>query len=62
LMVYSGLFMRWSLAIYPPNYALFACHVTNFAAQSIQMGRYTTADKTITEKVTDAVEEVAEKV
>eukprot|EP01134_Creolimax_fragrantissima_P003597 CFRG3597T1 len=40
LLVYSSLFMRWSLAIYPPNYALFACHVTNFAAQGIQIGRY----------------------
>jgi hypothetical protein len=34
LVAYSGLFIRWSIAISPPNYALCACHVVNFAAQS----------------------------
>ncbi|XP_063900051.1 probable mitochondrial pyruvate carrier 1 isoform X2 [Zophobas morio] len=40
LIVYSGLFMRWSLAISPPNYVLFACHVTNEILQVVQLGRW----------------------
>ena len=40
LLFYSTLFMRWSIAISPPNYALCACHVTNFAVQGIQLGRH----------------------
>lgn len=39
LMVYSFLFVRWSLVITPKNYFLAACHVTNFFAQSNQLRR-----------------------
>jgi hypothetical protein len=39
LVTYSGLFIRWAIAISPPNYALCACHVTNFAAQTWHLGR-----------------------
>eukprot|EP01097_Dermamoeba_algensis_P004759 TRINITY_DN3062_c0_g1_i1.p1 TRINITY_DN3062_c0_g1~~TRINITY_DN3062_c0_g1_i1.p1 ORF type:complete len:107 (+),score=22.76 TRINITY_DN3062_c0_g1_i1:96-416(+) len=40
LALYSLFFMRWSLAIHPPNLALFACHVTNEAAQLYQLSRW----------------------
>ncbi len=40
LVVYAGTFMRYSLAITPKNYLLFACHTINFGAQSIQGYRY----------------------
>jgi hypothetical protein len=40
LTVYSVLFMRWSLAISPPNYPLFLMHVTNIFAQGNQVRRY----------------------
>eukprot|EP01121_Diplochlamys_sp_Union-15-3_P009857 TRINITY_DN270_c0_g1_i1.p1 TRINITY_DN270_c0_g1~~TRINITY_DN270_c0_g1_i1.p1 ORF type:complete len:104 (+),score=10.39 TRINITY_DN270_c0_g1_i1:56-367(+) len=40
LAVYSCLFMRWSIAIYPPNYPLLACHIVNSVAQSVELGRY----------------------
>ncbi|KJE92747.1 hypothetical protein CAOG_03656 [Capsaspora owczarzaki ATCC 30864] len=49
LAVYSLFFMRWSLAISPPNPALFACHVANEAAQLTQLfryGKYAMSDKT----------------
>ncbi len=39
LILYSGLFLRWSLAIKPANYALFACHAANIFAQSWQLYR-----------------------
>lgn len=40
LVVYAATFMRYSLAVTPKNYLLFACHVTNFAAQGTQAVRY----------------------
>lgn len=40
LFVYAGTFMRYSLAITPKNYLLFACHLTNFGAQATQGYRY----------------------
>jgi hypothetical protein len=40
LCVYSGLFMRFALAVQPVNYLLFACHFTNEAAQLTQGYRY----------------------
>ncbi|KAJ5090737.1 Mitochondrial pyruvate carrier 1 [Penicillium argentinense] len=40
LLVYAATFMRYSLAITPKNYLLFACHMTNFGAQSVQAYRY----------------------
>eukprot|EP00124_Ichthyophonus_hoferi_P002709 Ihof_evm3s197 gene=Ihof_evmTU3s197 len=40
LFFYSAMFMRWSIAISPANYPLFACHVTNMGAQASQVLRY----------------------
>lgn len=40
LVVYAGTFMRYSLAVTPKNYLLFACHTVNLAAQSTQGYRY----------------------
>jgi len=43
LCIYSFLFMRWAIAITPPNWPLLACHVCNEATQLTQLGRYTNA-------------------
>ncbi|KAG8525480.1 uncharacterized protein KY384_009124 [Bacidia gigantensis] len=40
LTVYAATFMRYSLAVTPKNYLLFACHFVNFNAQSVQGYRY----------------------
>lgn len=40
LVVYAATFMRYSLAVTPKNYLLFACHLVNFGAQSTQGVRY----------------------
>ncbi|KAL2040076.1 hypothetical protein N7G274_006979 [Stereocaulon virgatum] len=40
LLLYSGTFMRYALAVSPKNYLLFACHFVNFGAQSTQGYRY----------------------
>ena len=40
LTVYSGTFMRYSLAVTPKNYLLFACHFINFNSQLFQGYRY----------------------
>ncbi|KAL0074602.1 hypothetical protein J3Q64DRAFT_1777515 [Phycomyces blakesleeanus] len=40
LCIYSGLFMRFALAVQPVNYLLFACHATNEVAQLVQGYRY----------------------
>lgn len=40
LVVYAATFMRYSLAVTPKNYLLFACHLTNFGAQTTQGYRY----------------------
>jgi len=40
LLGYSGIFMRYALAVSPKNYLLFGCHVVNFTAQSTQAYRY----------------------
>ncbi|KNC56328.1 UPF0041 protein A [Thecamonas trahens ATCC 50062] len=45
LVVYSLLFMRWSLAISPQNYPLFVCHVSNEIAQLYQLFRYNSATR-----------------
>lgn len=37
---YSGVFMRYALAVTPKNYLLFGCHVVNFTAQCTQGYRY----------------------
>ncbi|KAL4778291.1 hypothetical protein BJX76DRAFT_343630 [Aspergillus varians] len=40
LVIYSATFMRYSLAVSPRNYLLFACHLINFSAQCTQGYRY----------------------
>ena len=40
LTVYAATFMRYSLAVTPKNYLLFACHFINFNAQITQGYRY----------------------
>ncbi|KAF7560662.1 hypothetical protein G7046_g3471 [Stylonectria norvegica] len=40
LTVYAATFMRYSLAVRPPNYLLFACHFLNGGAQLTQGYRY----------------------
>ncbi|KAH6718885.1 hypothetical protein DL95DRAFT_334938 [Leptodontidium sp. 2 PMI_412] len=40
LFVYAGTFMRYSLAITPKNYLLFACHLVNAGAQGTQGYRW----------------------
>ncbi|QBM91097.1 Uncharacterized protein family UPF0041 [Metschnikowia aff. pulcherrima] len=41
LILYSLVFMRYSLAISPKNYLLFGCHFVNEAAQLAQGFRWT---------------------
>lgn len=40
LCIYAVTFARYSLAVRPPNYLLFACHVINGGAQFTQMSRF----------------------
>ncbi|KAL6716406.1 pyruvate transporter mpc1 [Lecanora helva] len=40
LLLYSGTFMRYALAVSPKNYLLFGCHFINFGAQATQGYRY----------------------
>ncbi|KAL8819632.1 MAG: hypothetical protein Q9223_001978 [Gallowayella weberi] len=40
LTVYAATFMRYSMAVTPKNYLLFACHFVNFGAQSTQGFRF----------------------
>ncbi|KPM02946.1 MPC domain containing protein [Sarcoptes scabiei] len=40
LILYSSLFMRFAIRVKPRNLLLFACHVTNFGAQTVQGCRY----------------------
>lgn len=40
LVVYSATFMRYSLAVTPQNYLLFACHFINECSQLTQGYRY----------------------
>ncbi|WWD17384.1 hypothetical protein CI109_101825 [Kwoniella shandongensis] len=37
---YSLIFMRFAWRVQPRNYLLFACHLTNAAAQTVQEGRF----------------------
>lgn len=50
LVIYAATFMRYSLAVTPPNYLLFACHLTNFGAQSTQAYRYLNYWKYVTSR------------
>ncbi|KAH6691537.1 UPF0041 domain-containing protein [Plectosphaerella plurivora] len=40
LIIYSATFMRYSLAVTPANYLLFACHFVNEGSQLTQGYRY----------------------
>uniref|UniRef100_A0A1L8DZW1 Mitochondrial pyruvate carrier n=1 Tax=Nyssomyia neivai TaxID=330878 RepID=A0A1L8DZW1_9DIPT len=40
LCLYSAIFMRFAWMVQPRNLLLFACHITNFSAQSVQGGRF----------------------
>ncbi|KAK9467644.1 mitochondrial pyruvate carrier, partial [Lipomyces arxii] len=40
LIIYSLIFMRYSMAITPKNYLLLGCHVVNETAQLAQGARY----------------------
>jgi len=40
LIVYSAVFMRYSMAVTPQNYLLFGCHFVNECAQLAQGYRY----------------------
>jgi len=40
LTIYAFTFMRYSLAVTPKNYLLFACHFVNAGAQLTQGYRY----------------------
>ncbi len=40
LTVYSSVFMRFAWMVQPRNLLLFACHMTNFTAQSGQLVRF----------------------
>ncbi|EGX50770.1 pyruvate transporter mpc1 [Orbilia oligospora] len=40
LVVYSAVFMRYSVAVTPKNYLLFACHFINECSQLTQGYRY----------------------
>lgn len=69
LVVYAFTFMRYSLAVTPKNYLLFACHFVNAGAQLTQSyrfldyhywggkdsGKYTSLAKTPVELAKEAV-------
>ena len=71
LVIYSATFMRYSLAVQPKNYLLFACHFINECAQLTQGYRYLSYHKwggkeklnleSGVEAVKDKVEKVEEK-
>ncbi|KAI6786847.1 hypothetical protein KC332_g18768 [Hortaea werneckii] len=58
---YSGVFMRYALAVSPKNYLLFGCHVVNFSAQMTQGYRYLNywhmggRERTLEEKAKDGL-------
>ena len=60
LTVYSLLFMRWAIAISPPNYPLLLCHVANVIVQSTQLTRYAIAPHPPTAKTADTTEQLAD--
>lgn len=68
LIVYSATFMRYSLAVQPANYLLFACHFINEGAQLTQGYRYLQynnwggKEKDLKEKAMGTVKEEVAKV
>lgn len=68
LCIYSLTFMRYSLAVTPKNYLLFACHFVNECAQLTQGYRYLSyhnwggKEKLQLEKGVEATKEKAQNV
>jgi len=68
LVGYSGVFMRYAMAVTPRNYLLFGCHLVNFTAQSTQGYRYLSywhmggRDKALAEKAKEGVKSAEEGV
>ncbi|KAK0553793.1 pyruvate transporter mpc1 [Tilletia horrida] len=66
LAAYSTVFMRFAWRVQPRNYLLFACHMTNAAAQYTQLARFcryhyfAPKDATLKDAVKDAGEKVKE--
>lgn len=64
---YSGVFMRYALAVTPKNYLLFGCHLVNFSAQSVQAYRYISywhmggRDKSLSEKANEGLKSAESK-
>lgn len=48
LMAYSCLFCRWSIAVSPANYPLFACHLTNATVQAFTLIKWGTNSELLT--------------
>lgn len=40
LIMYSGVFMKYALAVQPKNFLLFGCHIVNESAQIAQAFRF----------------------
>lgn len=40
MLISRMVFMRFAWRVQPRNYLLFACHLTNAAAQTVQTGRF----------------------
>ena len=68
LIGYSGVFMRYALAVTPKNYLLFGCHIINFSAQCTQAYRYVNywnlggREKSLEEKAKQGVQKAEGKV
>ncbi|KAI9755426.1 MAG: AP-3 complex subunit delta [Chaenotheca gracillima] len=64
LILYSGTFMRYSMAVSPANYLLFGCHFVNEGSQLVQGYRYLQywnfggREKSLEQKAKQKVEEV----
>ncbi|KAK6509029.1 pyruvate transporter mpc1 [Arthrobotrys musiformis] len=65
LVIYSAVFMRYSMAVTPQNYLLFACHFVNECSQLTQGYRYLQYHKwggrEIAQKAKEAAGEAAGK-
>jgi len=68
LTLYSATFMRYSMAVTPKNYLLFACHFINFNAQLtqgyrfVQYWNYGGREKSLETKAKDEANTVENKV
>ena len=68
LVCYSGVFMRYALAVTPKNYLLFGCHIVNFSAQLTQGYRFVNywhlgaREKTLEEKAKQGLAQAEGKV